>query len=204
MDRIVSLSKTLAEDIFTSPLNLFLLGVCAFLLCKIIFQRSSPSKASLPSRKLVPMLKKQDMTLADLKKFDGSDTDGRILIAVNGKIFDVTNRGKDFYGKDGPYSALAGRDASRGLATFSLDASCLKDDYDDLSDLSTDEMERLKEWEIQFSEKYYFVGKLLRPGESATHYSDMETDADEDNSQHKLSNSSQSGEDAKDEDKKEI
>jgi len=48
----------------------------------------------------------------------------------------------------GPYSAFGGRDASRGLATFSVVSS--KDDYDDLSDLNTVEMESVREWEMQF------------------------------------------------------
>lgn len=48
----------------------------------------------------------------------------------------------------GPYSAFGGRDASRGLATFSLDLA--KDEYDDLSDLNTMEMETVREWEMQF------------------------------------------------------
>ena len=32
---------------------------------------------------------------------------------------------------------FAGRDASRGLGMFSIDASTLKDEYDDLSDLNS-------------------------------------------------------------------
>ena len=42
-------------------------------------------------------MKKQDMTNAQLLQYDGSNADGRICVAVNGKIFDVT-RGKRFYG----------------------------------------------------------------------------------------------------------
>lgn len=51
----------------------------------------------------------------------------------------------------GPYAAFGGRDASRGLATFSVVPG--KDDYDDLSDLNTDEMNSVKEWEEQFKGK---------------------------------------------------
>ena len=45
---------------------------------------------------------------------------------------------------------FAGRDASRGLATFSLTEDAIKDEYDDLSDLSSVNMESVREWEMQF------------------------------------------------------
>ena len=57
----------------------------------------------------------------------------------------------------GPYCAFAGRDASRGLATFSVEP--VSEDYDDLSDLKPHEMDQVKEWELQFSEKYTLVGE---------------------------------------------
>lgn len=48
----------------------------------------------------------------------------------------------------GPYAPFGGKDASRGLATFSV---TLPDkEYDDLSDLNSKEMESVKEWEEQF------------------------------------------------------
>lgn len=46
---------------------------------------------------------------------------------------------------------FAGRDASRGLATFSLSEDSIKDEYDDLSDLNTMQMDSVKEWEMQFT-----------------------------------------------------
>jgi hypothetical protein len=82
----------------------------------------------------------------------------------------------------GPYAAFGGRDASRGLATFSVTASELE--YDDLSDLTPPEMDSVREWEMQFKgksnvlidagffksffldsffvEKYELVGRLLK------------------------------------------
>ena len=42
-------------------------------------------------------MKKKDMMIDELREYDGKKNNGRILIAVNGKIFDVT-RGKKFYG----------------------------------------------------------------------------------------------------------
>lgn len=53
-----------------------------------------------------------------------------------------------FFHIGGPYEAFGGRDASRALARFAVDAAT--DKYDDLSDLNTTEMNSIKEWEEQF------------------------------------------------------
>nr|CAB3264820.1 membrane-associated progesterone receptor component 1 [Phallusia mammillata] len=166
-------------SLVTNPINLVLLSVCAYLLYKIVRGNSTEDFGPPPNPGL-PKLKQQDMTISELKEFDGVKNDGRILMAVNGKVFDVT-RGKAFYGPDGPYGVFAGRDASRGLAQFRLDKDAIKDEYDDISDLNAMEMESVREWEMQFSEKYDFVGKLLKPGEEPTDYSDMsDSEADKD------------------------
>ena len=46
---------------------------------------------------------------------------------------------------------FAGRDASRGLGTFSVSVEAIKDEYDDLSDLNSMQMESIREWEMQFT-----------------------------------------------------
>ncbi|CAB4067230.1 PGRMC1_2 [Lepeophtheirus salmonis] len=75
-----------------------------------------------------------------LKEYDGTKEDGRILIAVNRKVYDVT-KGRHFYGKDGPYGNLAGHDASRALAKFEVNN--VSDEYDDLSDLGQEDMDEI-------------------------------------------------------------
>ncbi|ELT89976.1 hypothetical protein CAPTEDRAFT_227540 [Capitella teleta] len=163
------------SELFGSPLNLTLLGLCGFLLYKIISGKRQEAPSKPPEPELAP-LKKRDFTLEQLREFDGKGKDGRILIAVNGKAFDVT-RGKRFYGPGGPYGVFAGRDASRGLATFSLTEEAIKDEYDDLSDLNSMQMESIHEWEMQFTEKYDYVGRLLKAGEEPTDYTDTEEES---------------------------
>ena len=80
----------------TSPINLVLLFFILYLLYKIV--RSHFEVVEPPAPPPPPMAKlRQDMTVAELKKYDGTDSEGRVLLAVNGTIFDVT-RGKRFYG----------------------------------------------------------------------------------------------------------
>lgn len=160
------------NEIIYSPLNMVLVGIITILVYKIFRSRQQPAPAPAPEPEL-PRLRK-DFTVAELRKFDGTQPDGRVLVAVNGTVYDVT-KGKRFYGPGGPYAAFGGRDASRGLATFSV-TSNEKDEYDDLSDLSPMEMESVREWEMQFKEKYVLVGRLLKPGEQPTSYSDEDED----------------------------
>uniref|UniRef100_T1IQC1 Cytochrome b5 heme-binding domain-containing protein n=1 Tax=Strigamia maritima TaxID=126957 RepID=T1IQC1_STRMM len=167
---VIALMAKVALDVVSSPLNLALVAICGVLLYKIVTLKRE-SVTLKPREPELPKLKKQDFTLEQIREYDGRGAGGRILVAVNGKVFDVT-RGKRFYGQGGPYAAFAGRDASRGLAIFSVEA--IQDDYDDLSDLNSMQMDSVIEWEMQFKEKYDYVGRLLKPGEEPNDYSDDE------------------------------
>lgn len=170
-----SFISTIITEIMTSPLNLALVGIISFLIFKLIKGRFQvPHSHDGPPEPQLPKMRK-DFTVQELRNFDGTQPDGRVLVAVNGNVYDVT-KGKRFYGPGGPYAAFGGRDASRCLATFSVTNSD-KEEYDDLSDLNTMEMDSVREWEMQFKEKYDLVGRLLKPGEQPTNYSDEDEDA---------------------------
>jgi len=171
---IQSWSQWFISELTSNPLNVVLILAIIILIYKIF--KSDDSQPSEPPPPPLPRMKKKDMTLTELKKYDGSGPDERVCVGVLGKIYDVT-KGKRFYGPGGPYAGFAGRDASRGLATFSVDA--ITDEYDDLLDLKASEIEQVREWELQFSEKYDFIGKLIKPGEEPTFYSDASSEEDE-------------------------
>jgi len=99
------------------------------------------------------------MTLDELKNYDGKGADKRICIAILGKVYDCT-KGHRFYGPGGPYAPLAGHDATRALAHFDVEA--VKEEWDDVSDLTPYQMSSVNEWKEQFSERYDYVGRLVR------------------------------------------
>ncbi|KAF8966065.1 cytochrome b5-like heme/steroid binding domain-containing protein [Flammula alnicola] len=97
-----------------------------------------------------------------LEPFSGLDG-GRILLAINGIVFDVT-AGRNFYGPNGMYGNFAGRDASRGMAKQSFDLDMLTpvdQPLDKLTDLKHDEIDNMKGWIDHFSNKYIICGKLV-------------------------------------------
>lgn len=87
--------KTILNEIIYSPVNLLLAAIIALLLYKILKSRFGVVHTEPPVPEL-PKLRK-DMTVAELRQYDGTQPDGRVLVAVNGWIFDVT-RGRRFYG----------------------------------------------------------------------------------------------------------
>lgn len=156
----VSLVSGIVHSVTSSPLNVFLTAICiglVYLIYKTTARDEKDTKSE--ARKVLEPFPKGDMTLAELRKYDGKNDEGRVLLAVNREVYDVTE-GSRFYGPEGPYAPLAGRDATRALALFSVDA--VKDEWDDYSDLLVSQMNNVNEWLEQFKEKYQYVGKLVK------------------------------------------
>lgn len=49
-------------------------------------------------------------TLEELKAHDGNDEGKPILLGMNGDVFDVTEKGRQFYGKGAGYQVFSGKD----------------------------------------------------------------------------------------------
>ena len=91
----VGFLASVINEIIYSPLNLVLVAIITILVYKIFRSRQQPAAAPPPEPEL-PRLRK-DFTVAELRAFDGNQPDGRVLVAVNGSVYDVT-KGKRFYG----------------------------------------------------------------------------------------------------------
>ncbi|KAF3645741.1 Membrane steroid-binding protein 2 [Capsicum annuum] len=98
-----------------------------------------------------------DITEEELRAYYGSDSEKPLLMAIKGKIYDVSTF-KMFYGPGGSYAMFAGRDVSRALAQLSFKP---EDFNGSLECLNNAELEILQDWEYKFMDKYARVGQLV-------------------------------------------
>ncbi|CAG8441827.1 9444_t:CDS:2 [Acaulospora morrowiae] len=99
-------------------------------------------------------------TEEELAKYDGSDPNLPIYLAMNGEVFDVT-AGKQYYGKDSGYNFFAGRDASRAYLT-----GCFKTHLThDLRGLTREQIAELEKWTSFYRDHhtYFKVGRVVHP-----------------------------------------
>mmetsp|Transcript_77781 Transcript_77781/g.217969 ORF Transcript_77781/g.217969 Transcript_77781/m.217969 type:complete len:170 (+) Transcript_77781:99-608(+) len=120
----------------------------------MLFNRGVRKRRELEQRMHVDQ--REGWLLEDLKAYDGRDLDSPILLAIDGRVFNVW-RSRHLYGAGGSYAELAGRDATRMLAKGSLDESA-----DDGAPLTQSEREAMEGWKAYFEFKYDDCGTLLR------------------------------------------
>lgn len=138
----------------------------AYVLYRVVTTWMQPSQPKPPKKAeedvRVDPVAAQDMTLTQLRKYDGVKH-SNILLSVDHVVYDVSN-GASFYGPGGSYAKFAGRDASRALAKGKLDDELLSEKWDELSDLTDKERESLQSWVdfFQGKQKYTRVGALIR------------------------------------------
>lgn len=81
----------------SSSFKITLALAVSFFLYKLFTKKKKIRDTITPQPLKSLKFKKKDMQVHELRQFDGTQSDGRVLVAVNGKIFDVT-KGKRFYG----------------------------------------------------------------------------------------------------------
>jgi hypothetical protein len=101
----------------------------------------------------------REWTAAELAAHDGSDPAKPILLGMGGDVFDVTEKGRQFYGPGAPYALFAGRDATRALALGSLDDGDLARGGD-VADFDDRQRAALREQHDFYLGKYPRVGRI--------------------------------------------
>ncbi len=104
----------------------------------------------------LPQAERRDYSSEELRAFDGRDATTPILIAIEGRVFDVT-RGRSFYGPEGPYGLFAGHECALALAKLSFEEAHLDVP---LGDLDEWEREKLDDWIETFEGKYDAIGRV--------------------------------------------
>ena len=97
--KLIVLLQRLLNDIWTSPINLVLTVLILCLLVKLLLVKRKPLSNSSKKRVLaqLPKMPKIDLTVQQLRGYNGIESNGRILTAIYGDIFDVSKR-SDLYG----------------------------------------------------------------------------------------------------------
>jgi membrane-associated progesterone receptor component len=97
--KALDLFQRLIHDIYTSPINLILVILIVVLLIKLFLLKRKPTNFPTPSKAppQLPKMAKQDLTIEQLRGYNGTDSNGRILTVIFGDIFDVSRR-SDLYG----------------------------------------------------------------------------------------------------------
>lgn len=105
-----------------------------------------------------PMAHIGNISEDELNKYDGTDPEKPILVAIRGNIYDVSS-GKSFYGPGGSYAVFSGKDASRALAKMSTKSEDVSADLDGLTEK---EIQVLDDWDKKFKAKYPVVGHVAK------------------------------------------
>ena len=99
IDKLLRLCQRLCHDIWASPINLLLAALIICLLVKLVLLTRRPSNSSVRTKApaQLPKMAKCDLTVQELRGYNGIESNGRILTAIYGEIFDVSRR-SDLYG----------------------------------------------------------------------------------------------------------
>jgi hypothetical protein len=87
--KLIHLLQRLLHDIWASPINLLLVA--------LLKRKPSNDSSQKQTPIQLPKMPKCDLTIQELRGYNGIESNGRILTAIYGDIFDVSRR-SDLYG----------------------------------------------------------------------------------------------------------
>ncbi|XP_037710598.1 membrane-associated progesterone receptor component 1 isoform X2 [Drosophila subpulchrella] len=120
MDQSTNWYSSFYNSIKQTPINFALVIVSTIVFFKVarLTRRRCQNRGKKQKVDVgLPPLRK-DFTVYELSEYDGFREDGRILVAINFNVYDVS-RAVHYYGPEGVYPTYAGRDISRNLIHFS-------------------------------------------------------------------------------------
>ena len=100
---------------------------------------------------------KDSWTIDEVSAYNGDESTGPILIAVDGLVFNVGANGRQFYAAGSEYNVFAGRDATRLLAKGFLVEETPEEAREPLN---VAQRAALAGWLFTLKSKYEIVGQL--------------------------------------------
>lgn len=111
-----------------------------------------------PQVKATTSTNRKDLfTKEDLKRYDGSNPDLPIYLAIIGEVFDVT-KGMQHYGPGGGYAFFAGVDGTRAFITGEFNESGL---IESVEGLELSQVNDIQGWRDFYHKDYLYKGKLI-------------------------------------------
>jgi len=102
--------------------------------------------------KIDPNLTLMTFSKEDLRKHDGKDPNLPLLLAIKGKVYDVTS-GRQYYGPGAAYSYFAARDASRSYITGCFREGC----EEGMEGLTQEQLKSLDEWAKFYDDHHTYL-----------------------------------------------
>ena len=119
-------------------------------------RRCTAAAAPPPLTAAAPLTAHPPAAYRRLLVYTGRDISRPLLLAIKGRVLDVAE-GEDYYGPEGPYKIMAGRDASKAFAMMSLKE---EDAHSDLSGVPDEHLKILDDWYDKLTKKYPTVGRV--------------------------------------------
>ncbi len=100
MPEAIAWARRFMDEIVSSPLNICLVALICYFSYKLIKKdntNTGKKRSTSIVKKQLEKMPKQDFTLEQLRQYDGIKSNGRILIGVLGRVFDMS-ASSEFYG----------------------------------------------------------------------------------------------------------